>query len=143
MAVGVLPKVRVYSDGGARGNPGPAAIGVVVCDAFDSPVTEHRETIGRATNNEAEYRAVIRGLELAARFTRQKVECYMDSRLVASQLTGEYRINEKRLAKLADETKKRARRFQEVTFQQVPRNHRMIQKADELVNRALDERYGP
>lgn len=142
MAAIVLPRVRVYTDGGARGNPGPAAIGIVIADAFDAVVTEHRESIGRATNNEAEYRAVIRGLELAARFTRQKVECHLDSQLVASQLTGAYRISEPRLAKLAAEARKRAERFREVTYRHVPRSHRMVRRADELVNQALDERYG-
>lgn len=142
MAGGALPKVRVYSDGGARGNPGPAAIGVVVCDGFDSPLTEHRETIGRATNNEAEYRALIRGLELAARYTRRSVECFVDSELVANQVRGDWKVKEKRLEKLVAEVRRRTGRFQTATFRQVPRSHRMLRKADDLVNQALDERYG-
>ncbi|MFQ5838713.1 MAG: ribonuclease HI family protein [Thermoplasmata archaeon] len=142
MSLGVLPKVLLYCDGGSRGNPGPAAVGIVLCDSFENILVEHRETIGRATNNEAEYRALIRGLDLAARYTRQRVECHMDSRLVVSQLNGTYRIREQRLSKLASAVRQKASRFGEVTFQHVPRGHRKIRRADELVNLALDERYG-
>ncbi len=142
MSLGVLPKVLMFSDGGSRGNPGPAAIGVVLCDAFENIVAEHRETIGRATNNEAEYRALVRGLDLASRYTRQRVECYVDSKLVAEQLNGVYRIKEDRLAKLASTVRQKAAKFQAVTFQHVSRGHRRIRRADELVNIALDERYG-
>lgn len=142
MTLGAVPRLNVYCDGGARGNPGPAAIGVVLCDAFDNVLAEHRETIGRATNNEAEYRAVIRALELAARYTRRSVRCHLDSQLVVQQLNGEYRIREPRLEKLAGRVKERTSRFIEVAFVHVPRGHRRIRRADELVNMALDERYG-
>src|SRR2546422_1017239 len=86
--------VQVYSDGGARGNPGPAAIGVVVCDASDRVLREYREAIGEATNNEAEYRALIKGLELAAEHTRGAVTCVLDSQLVVRPVTGRYRVRD-------------------------------------------------
>ncbi len=142
MSAGALPEVRLYTDGASRGNPGPAAIGVVLTDAYDDVLAEHRETIGRATNNEAEYRAVIRGLELAARHTRQRVHVRSDSQLLIRQLRGEYRIKEARLRKLASALARRAERFQEVTFEHVSRRHRLLSQADALANRALDERYG-
>ncbi len=142
MSLSVLPKVLVYTDGASRGNPGPAAVGIVICDAYEKGLSEHRETIGRATNNEAEYRAVIRGLELASRYTRQQVECYMDSQLVYSQLTGSYKRKDPRMAKLADAVFLSAERFAKVSFHHLSRNHRKITRADELANIALNERYG-
>jgi ribonuclease HI len=142
VSLGALPRVLLFCDGGARGNPGPAAIGIVLCDSFENILMEHRETIGRATNNEAEYKALIRGLDLAARYTRQEVVCHLDSELVVSQLNGTYRIREPRLEKLASAVSRKASKFREVTFNQVPRGHRKLRRADELVNLALDERYG-
>ncbi|MFQ6013207.1 MAG: ribonuclease HI family protein [Thermoplasmata archaeon] len=142
MAMALLPRVLLYTDGGARRNPGPAAIGIVICDAFGNVLLEHRESIGRATNNEAEYRALIRGLDLAARHTRGRVTAFSDSHLLVSQLNGEFKIKEPRLVKLAAKVRQKTAPFQEVTFEHVPRSHRMIRRADDLVNRALDERYG-
>ena len=142
MGMALLPRVLLYTDGASRGNPGPAALGVVLCDGFENVLTTHRESIGRATNNEAEYRALIRGLDLAAQHTRAKVEVYMDSQLVVNQLRGAYRIKESRLARLAAKVKEKAGRFQEVTYESVPRSHRKIQEADSQANLALDERYG-
>ncbi len=137
-----MPRVLVYTDGASRGNPGPAAIGIVFCDQYEKVLAEHRQTIGRATNNEAEYRAVIRGLELATRYTRQEVECYMDSQLVFSQLTGAFRTKEPRMARLADTVRRSAEKYSKVTYRQVSRGHRKIRRADELANLALNERYG-
>lgn len=142
MSLALLPRIHVYTDGASRGNPGPAAIGIVVCDAYDRLLEEKRASIGRATNNEAEYQAVIRGLEASHNHTRQKVVCYSDSQLLVRQLRGEYRIQEPHLQKLASTVREKASRFVDVTFQHVPRRHPMIQRADELANRALDERYG-
>ncbi len=142
MSLALLPEVYVYADGASRGNPGPAAIGIVICDAYEKVLAEHRETIGRATNNEAEYRALIRGLELASRYTRQEVKCHVDSQLVYSQLTGAFKIKEPRMAKLAAAVRQSAEEFAQVSFHQVPRGHRKIRRADLLANIALDERYG-
>ena len=142
MGMAVLPKVLVYADGASRGNPGPAAFGVVLYDAFGNLLVRRRRSIGRATNNEAEYRALIDGLDRAAQHTRTKVEVYMDSQLVINQMNGEWRITESRLAKLAAKVREKARPFQEVTYAHVPRTHRRIQEADAQANMALDERYG-
>ncbi|MFQ5553462.1 MAG: ribonuclease HI family protein [Thermoplasmata archaeon] len=142
MGMALLPRVLLYADGAARGNPGPAASGLVLYDGFENVLTTHRQSIGRATNNEAEYRALIRGLDLAAQHTRAKVEVYMDSQLVVNQMNGEWKIKEARLARLAAKVREKAARFQEVTYEYVPRTHRKIKVADTQANLALDERYG-
>lgn len=142
MGMGPVPKVLAYADGASRGNPGPAALGVVLFDGLGNIITKHRQSIGRATNNEAEYRALIRALELAAQHTRARVEVYMDSELVVNQLNGTYQVREPRLAKLVAKVKEKASRFQAVTYEQVPRAHRNIKLADTEANLALDERYG-
>src|SRR4051812_33666483 len=81
----MISKVKIYSDGGARGNPGPAAIGVMICDEKDEMLQEHNEVIGETTNNVAEYTAVIVGLEMAKALGAREVDYYVDSELVAYQ----------------------------------------------------------
>ena len=128
----------MFSDGGARGNPGPAAIGVLVCDEKGEPLREHHETIGETTNNVAEYRAVLKGLELAWELGMEEVEYFVDSLLVASQLSGVYRIKATHLKDLFLRVKEREKNFQKVVYRQVPRTHEKIKWADRLVNQALD-----
>ncbi len=134
----MLGVVAVYTDGGARGNPGPAAIGVVLCDADDRVLREHREYIGEATNNEAEYRALIRGLKLAARHTRGEVRCVSDSQLLVRQMVGEYRVRDEGLRELHDIARAEAAAFERVSFEHRPRLTGRLARADELVNEALD-----
>ena len=133
-----MKRGRVFSDGGARGNPGPAAIGVVVCNMQGQILKEHQETIGEATNNIAEYRAVLKGLELAKEAGLDEVEYFVDSELVARQLSGVYRIKTSHLKDLCLRVKEREREFHKVSYQQVPRTHEKIKWADRLVNQALD-----
>lgn len=130
--------VRLYTDGASRGNPGPAAIGVVVCDGEDRILREHREYLGVATNNEAEYRAVLRGLALAATVTNANVVLTTDSALVVNQLNGRYRIEEDRLAQLAAAVRDRARAFASVEYHHRPRMTGRLARADALANEALD-----
>ena len=129
---------RVFSDGGARGNPGPAAIGVVVFDLDGHILKEHQETIGEATNNIAEYRAVLKGLQLAKEAGLNEIQYFVDSELVARQLSGVYRVKTPHIKDLYLLVKEKERSFQKVTYQQVPRTHENIQWADRLVNQALD-----
>ena len=129
---------RVFSDGGARGNPGPAAIGVVVCGLDGQILKEHQETIGEATNNVAEYRAVLKGLQLAKEAGLSEIQYFVDSELVARQLSGVYRVKTPHIKDLYLLVKERERDFQKVTYQQVPRTHEKIKWADRLVNQALD-----
>lgn len=133
-----MKKGRVFSDGGARGNPGPAAIGVLVCDEQGEILREHKETIGEATNNIAEYRAVLRGLELAHELGIEEIEYFVDSELVARQLSGKYRVKTPHLKDLFLQVKEKERGFQKVVYQQVPRTHEKIQWVDRLVNQALN-----
>jgi len=134
--------VRIYTDGGARGNPGPAAIGVVICNQDDVIIKPFGEYIGRATNNEAEYRALIRGLEIAAKYTDGKVMCALDSELVVRQMTGEYRVKELRMQRLAKEANLMAGRFGEVRFVSLPRMTGHLALADRLVNETLNGAHG-
>lgn len=133
-----MKKGRVFSDGGARGNPGPAAVGIIVCDARGEVLREHHETIGEATNNIAEYRAVIRGLELAHELGIQEIEYFVDSELVARQLSGEYRIKSPPLKELVLRVKEKEKNFRKVVYTHVPRTHEKIRWVDRLVNRALN-----
>ena len=126
----------VHVDGGARGNPGPAAIGVVVSAAEGTVLDEVAEPIGVATNNVAEYRAVLRGLERAASLGAREVEIINDSELVARQLTGAYKVKHPALKPLYQETMAALQGFDRWRIRSVPRAENA--RADALVNAALD-----
>lgn len=132
-------KIQMYSDGGARGNPGPAAIGVVICDTRGEILREHGETIGDATNNIAEYTGVIVGLALARELGAEEIDYYVDSELVAKQVTGQYKVKTPHIQKLCQEVLRRMNAFKRVTFRHVPRENDKIRIADKLVNEALDD----
>lgn len=132
-------KLKTYTDGGARGNPGPAAIGVLICDAQNEILLEHAEVIGEATNNVAEYRALIGGLKRAKELGAREVDCFMDSELVVKQLRGEYKLKNYNLQKLFDEVKKAAAMFEHISYTHLPREQEQMRRADQLVNYALDE----
>jgi len=129
-------KLVVHVDGGARGNPGPAAIGVVVSKPDGGVVDELGEQIGSSTNNVAEYRALLRGVEQAAALGAREVEIVNDSELIARQLTGQYKVKHPSMKPLYEEAIAALRAFDRWSIRTVPRaeNHR----ADELVNEALD-----
>ena len=86
-----MRKLLIYTDGASRGNPGPAGIGIVICDESGKVVKQYEEFIGNATNNFAEYRALIKALELASNFPVSEIDCFSDSELMVKQLIGEYR----------------------------------------------------
>ena len=123
-------------DGGARGNPGPAAIGVVVRNGDGAVVEEVGETIGRQTNNVAEYQALLRGIELALAHGADEVELIGDSELVVRQIEGRYKINKAPLRKLNGEAKELLARFDRWSIRHVKRAQNA--DADRLVNQALD-----
>jgi len=129
-------KVVLNVDGGARGNPGPAAIGVVVASPQGDVLEEVAETIGVATNNVAEYRALIMGLERAHALGANEVEIINDSELVAKQLTGAYKVKHPAMKPLHAEAIAALRRFDGWRVRSVPRAQNA--RADELVNQALD-----
>lgn len=128
----------IYSDGGARGNPGPSAIGLLICDDQGNFLHEHSETIGETTNNVAEYTAVIVALDLAAQYGKEEVNYFLDSELVAKQLSGIYKIKTPHIKVLADQAILKRKHFKKVTFNHVPRTHEKIRYVDKLVNKALD-----
>lgn len=136
-------KIIVYTDGGARGNPGPAAIGVVIQDADGHTIKSWGKAIGRATNNEAEYQAVLFALQKAkALFGKRKVKSMtidmrMDSEFVMHQLNGEYRIEEERLFPFFMKIWNLKIDFGAVLFTHVPRERN--READRMVNEALDK----
>jgi len=128
-----------YSDGGARGNPGPSAIGVLICDEQGQSLFEQGETIGDATNNVAEYQAVIKALEIAQGLGAQEIMHHMDSELVTKQLRGEYRLKAEHLRPFFLKVKELEKKFKKITYMHVPREHPQMRRADRQVNRALDE----
>jgi ribonuclease HI len=130
------PELTVCFDGASRGNPGKAAIGIVVVQN-GVPVREIGEAIGEATNNVAEYRALLRGLEEAAALGARRVQILSDSELVVRQLSGRYRVRSPALAALHRDALTRMRRFDRVSIRHVPRAEN--RGADALANRALDE----
>jgi ribonuclease HI len=129
-------KVVVHVDGGARGNPGPAAIGVVITAPDGELLDEVAERIGVATNNVAEYRALLRGLERAAALGASAVEVVNDSELVAKQLNGDYKVKHPAMKPLFLEAIRALRQFQQWKIRSVPRAQNA--HADALVNAALD-----
>jgi ribonuclease HI len=129
-------KARLFTDGGARGNPGPAAYGFVL-EAEDGTVLDARgEAIGVATNNVAEYSALLAGLRRAAELGVVEVEVVSDSELMVKQMTGVYRVKNEALRDLSVEAARLARALPQVTYTHVRREHNEL--ADRLVNEALD-----
>ena len=129
-------KARLFTDGGARGNPGPAAYGYVL-EADDGTVlAAHGEAIGVATNNVAEYSALIAGLEKATELRLDEVEVVSDSELMVKQMRGEYKVRNEALRELSVSAGRLARGLGKVTYTAVRREHNKL--ADQLVNEALD-----
>ena len=128
-------------DGGARGNPGPAAVAAVATTSEGEPLGERKEYIGEATNNVAEYRALLLGLALARELGAEEVEVVNDSELVAYQIGGEYKVKHAGLKPLFAEAMKELRGFHKWAVRPVRREQNA--RADELVNEALDEELGP
>lgn len=128
--------LRIYSDGGARGNPGPAAIGVYITDGAGNEFVKISKRIGQTTNNEAEYRAIIEALKWIKtnlQFTVYNLYFFSDSRLIVNQLNGIFKIKESRLRNLVVEIKKLEQEIGgSVSYKYVPRENNRI--ADELVN---------
>jgi ribonuclease HI len=136
-----LENLLIHSDGGARGNPGPAAIGVVLYSVNGDDylkIGELKEYIGETTNNVAEYTALLKGLEEAKKLGYSKVHCNLDSELVVKQLNGLYKIKEPTLQGLAQKVLVLRNSFKNVIFAHVPRAKNA--EADKLVNEALDAR---
>lgn len=132
-------KATIHVNGASRGNPGPAAFAFVIARLGQHPV-EKAETLGIATNNVAEYTALIRGLEAAADLGLMHLTVYSDSELVVRQMTGEYRVKHPDLRPLYLEAQARLKEFSSVTIIHIPREANT--RADALCNEVLDARLG-
>lgn len=139
-------KYILYTDGGSRGNPGPAGIGVVICDTKGEILKRYGETIGETTNNEAEYQALIFGLKKLKQvfgkdiMKKSELEIRMDSELIVKQMSHQYKIEEPNLQKLFLSVWNLMLDFGLIKFVAIPREQN--KEADALVNQALDERQG-
>ena len=129
-------KARLFTDGGARGNPGPAAFAYVLEAEDGTVLASHGEAIGVATNNVAEYRALVAGLAKAVELQVPELEVVSDSELMVKQMQGIYRVKNEALRDLSLEAARHARAIGKVTYTAVRREHNKL--ADELVNDALD-----
>ena len=127
---------KLFTDGGARGNPGPAAVGGVLYKGKER-IDTFSECIGETTNNQAEYQALIKGLELAVKHKVKELICYLDSELVVKQVNREYKVKDKKLAKVFVKIWNLSLKFKKVDFIHVLRENN--KEADALVNKALDE----
>ncbi len=130
-------KLIIYSDGGARGNPGPAAIGFVIYDEGGKVIKKFGHYLGITTNNQAEYKALIAALEECVELGAEKLVCHLDSELVVKQMQGKYKIREQGLKPLAADALRLTAKFLQVEFVHVPREKNKL--ADQLVNEVLDK----
>lgn len=129
-----------FTDGGARGNPGPAALGVVV-KAGDKVLTAFGEYLGETTNNQAEYRALLRAMETVLELGGEEVDCYLDSELVVKQMKGIYRMKNADLAPIYLKIWNIVHKLKRVSFHHIPRERN--KEADLQVNLAIDHKLYP
>ena len=135
-----IDKVKVYTDGGSRGNPGPSASGYVIIDMNDTLLVDKGVYLGVTTNNQAEYQALKFALEEAQKMHARQVDVYMDSLLVVNQMNGVFKVKNRDLWPIHDAIKQLAASFEHISFTHVPRELNKL--ADAAVNRALDDELG-
>ena len=133
-----LPRLVLHTDGGSRGNPGPAGYGIVLTDGCGSVLAEQGEYIGRATNNVAEYHGLIAGLKLARKLGAADVAVRMDSELIVRQINGRYKVRSARLLPLYEKASSLLEAFNSWTLRHVPREQNS--RADALANQAIERR---
>lgn len=132
-----MNKIIIFTDGGARGNPGPAGIGAVLKDEKNNIIQEISEYIGETTNNQAEYQALIAGLKKAKELKGECLSIYLDSELVVKQLNREYKVKNPELAPLFMQVYNLSIGFKKITYEHVRRE--LNKEADKLVNLAIDK----
>jgi ribonuclease HI len=135
----VTAKLHLYTDGASRGNPGHSSGGVLIVDGSGKTIFEGGTYFGVGTNNEAEYKALLAGLEKAASLGADEIICHMDSELVVKQLSGLYRLKSPRMLELHLQVRQRLHRFKSSSFTHLPREHPRMRTADKLANMALDQ----
>lgn len=132
-----MDEIKIFADGGSRGNPGPSAGGFVILDMADNVVKKNGKYLGFTTNNQAEYHSIKGGLESALKMKARTVHIYMDSMLVVNQMKGIYKVRNRDLAPIHDAIKALTTQFQYVEFTHVPRERNKL--ADAVVNETLDK----
>ena len=133
-----MDKLKIYTDGGARGNPGPAGIGIVFYGEKNRLIEKYSQAIGDQTNNQAEYKAVIFALKKAKKLKFKNVECFSDSELIVNQLSHKYKIKDEKLQPLFIQVWNLMIDFDKISFHHIPREQN--KEADKLVNEALDNK---
>jgi ribonuclease HI len=131
-----MKKIIIYTDGGARGNPGPAGIGAVLYNENKKIIAEISRYLGVATNNQAEYKALIAAIQKAHELKAEELECYLDSELVVKQLKREYKVKNAELAPLFLEIHNLSLSFKKISYTHIPREKNSA--ADALANEAMD-----
>jgi len=134
--------IYTNSDGGSRGNPGNGATGVVIRDEDKILETFGEVLSGKVTNNVAEYKGIIKALELASKHTQDEITCIMDSELIINQLLGKYRVKSPHLLKLFLEVQKLQNRFNKIYYVHKRREDNYQKQADYILNQKLDEKFG-
>lgn len=130
--------VVTFSDGASRGNPGHSGAGVLLLDEKGNELKQDHKYLGIGTNNEAEYRALLRALDLALEAGAEIVDCYLDSELLVRQLNGQYKVKSEKLASYYREVQKKLKSFKTCNFTHVPREHPHLRIADRLANKGID-----
>ena len=133
-----METLNIYTDGGAKGNPGPAAIGIVFKNEKGEIIWQKNQSIGQATNNQAEYEAILYALKHANRYHPKKIRVFSDSELVVKQLQGKYKIKEPDIQKLFLRAWNKKLDFQDIEFHLIPREQN--QEADRLVKSILNQK---
>lgn len=129
--------LKIYADGGAKDNPGPAAFGVVFKDENDNELFQHSESIGETTNNVAEYRGLLYALKNAKRYHPDEVKLYLDSKLVVKQMQGKYKIKNEGMQELFLKCWNKKLDFDQISFKHIPRDKN--READALVKKELNQ----
>jgi len=132
-----VTEIKLYTDGGSRGNPGPSAGGYVLMNSDNNILVKRGVYLGVTTNNQAEYKALKLGLEEVLKKQIKHVDVYMDSLLIVNQMLGNYKVKNNDLRPIYDEVNKLIRLFDQTTFTHIPRELNKI--ADDMVNKALDK----
>lgn len=128
--------IKIYTDGGSRGNPGPSAVGIVIFDKNDKLLKFNAKYLGIATNNQAEYEGLLTALRMAQFMDVNEIKCYLDSDLIVKQLTGVYKVKSPNIKGLKSSVDKLITKFEKVEFVHVRREYNKF--ADKLVNIVLD-----
>lgn len=134
----MMDEVFLFTDGAARGNPGAAAAGYQIASVTADVLHTHAELLGHRTNNQAEYAALIAGLDACRAFTRERVRVGSDCQLMVNQMNGTWKVKHPELRPLYDVAKDRARQFDQVEYRHYPRSHPNIAAVDRELNALLD-----